>query len=75
VPSQFSFAITLEITIRESVAADLPCLEWYGLFSEHRELIQEAYRRQRNSEVLMLQADLNGFPVGQLWLDLARKKG
>lgn len=71
---QSKFAVSLEITIRQSEDTDLCALEWYGLFSEHRELIQETYKRQRDGEVVMLQADLNGFPVGQLWLDLARKK-
>jgi GNAT superfamily N-acetyltransferase len=72
--SESKFQVTLEITIRRSKETDLCALEWDGIYREHRQLIQEAYERQRSGEVVMLQADLNGFPVGQLWLDLERKK-
>ena len=73
-PSPRDFVLTAEIAIRGSRESDLPCLEWFGLFTEHRELIQDAFHRQQAGEVLMLVADLNGFPVGQLWLDLTGKR-
>jgi ribosomal protein S18 acetylase RimI-like enzyme len=74
VPSQHDFVVTAEIAIRRCREGDLPRLEWFGLFTEHRELIQNAFRRQQTGEVVMLVADLDGFPVGQLWLDLTGKQ-
>jgi GNAT superfamily N-acetyltransferase len=74
VPPDTCFSVRLPITIGKSSEHDLPLLEWHGMFSEHRELIREAFHRQENGEVLMLQATVNDFPVSQLWIDFARKK-
>jgi len=68
------FDVKLEIAIRHCTEADLDRLEWFGLFTEHREIIHMAFARQRLGEVDMLVADLNGFPVGQAWIDFRRTK-
>ena len=68
------FSVTVPITIRLCEAADLPDLEWFGLFSAYRSLFQETFQRQRTGEVAMLVAVANGFPIGQVWLDLTRKR-
>src|SRR6188508_3179209 len=65
------FSLELELKIRHCARQDLPQLEWFGLYTEHRQLIDEAFRRQQAGEVVMLVADLDGFPVGQAWLDLS----
>jgi GNAT superfamily N-acetyltransferase len=62
----------LRIDFRLCREDDLPSLEWYGLFWAHREIIRDAFDRQRHGEVLMLLALTDGFPVGQAWMDLAR---
>jgi ribosomal protein S18 acetylase RimI-like enzyme len=62
----------LRIEFRLCREEDLPSLEWYGLFWQHREIIRDTFDRQRCGEVLMLLALTNGFPVGQAWMDLAR---
>lgn len=60
--------------IRPCVRADLPKLEWYGMFAPHQGLIQEAFERQEKGENLMLVAEVNDFPAGQIWIDLVRKR-
>ena len=68
------FSVTVPITIRQCEAADLANLEWFGLFTAYRSLFQETFNRQAASELLMLVAVANGFSIGQVWLDLARKR-
>ena len=67
------FFLELELKIRQCTRQDLPRLEWFGLYTEHRQLIEDAFRRQQAGEVNMLVADLDGFPVGQAWLDLSAR--
>ena len=67
------FSLELELKIRQCPCQDLPRLEWFGLYTEHRQLIEDAFRRQQAGEVNMLVADLDGFPVGQAWLDLSAR--
>lgn len=64
--------LTLRGEIRLAREADLPELEWFGTFTAHRALIREAFERQAAREVLMLVAEVNRFPAGQLWVDLRR---
>jgi GNAT superfamily N-acetyltransferase len=68
------FSLELELKIRQCAHQDLPQLEWFGLYTEHRQLIEDAFRRQQAGEVMMLVADLDGFPVGQAWLDLSARE-
>jgi ribosomal protein S18 acetylase RimI-like enzyme len=68
------FALRLEVAIRPCTRADLPGLEWYGLFAAHRDIFRDAFARQERGENLMLLAVLNGFPIGQTWIDLARRR-
>jgi GNAT superfamily N-acetyltransferase len=68
------FQITLPVEIRRCAESDLPLLEWFGMFTPHREIIRATFDRQGRGEELMLVADVNGFPAGQIWIDLAKKK-
>jgi ribosomal protein S18 acetylase RimI-like enzyme len=63
-----------EVVVRLCRAEDLPQLEWFGTFSHHRELFAEALARQLRGEVMMLIGDLGGYPVGQAWIDLVKRK-
>ena len=63
--------LPLEVTIRECARNDLPGLEWWGMFSHHREIIEDAFARQERGENLMLIAFAGGSPVGQAWVELA----
>lgn len=65
------FPLTLEATIRPSRSDDLERLEWFGMFAAHRRILQETYQAQRRGDGLMLVCELNGFPVGQVWIRFA----
>lgn len=58
------------ITIRFRLATreDLPRLEWYGQYTHFRRVFQKTYLDQLNGKRLMILADLNGFPIGQVFL-------
>jgi ribosomal protein S18 acetylase RimI-like enzyme len=66
------FRLLTAVTIRGCTAEDLADLEWYGMFTPHREIVCDAFRRHLREENIMLLADLNGFPVGQVWIDMMR---
>jgi GNAT superfamily N-acetyltransferase len=66
--------VRLGFAIRPCREGDLEAMEWMGLFLPHREIIHAAFDRQRQGEDLMLVADANGFPIGQVWIDFRRKK-
>src|SRR5437868_4023084 len=68
------FTIGATVTIRPCVRDDLAKLEWFGLFTLHREIIHSAFERQERGENRMLVAELNSFPVGQVWIDLTTKQ-
>lgn len=61
------------VTIRPARVSDLTALEWHGLYTPMREVIQSAFRAQERGDGVMLVADANGFPAGQAWIDFARK--
>ena len=65
------FNVSLPVTIRKCAAEDLPELEWFGLFTHDREIIRDVFRRQQRGESLMLIANVNGHPVGQVWIELS----
>lgn len=64
------FVLDLPATIRTCCEEDLPRLEWFGAFTDHRAIIRDAYDLQCQGEAVMLVAVVGGFPVGQAWLDL-----
>lgn len=68
------FTVSLPITIRLCRKDDLPALEWFGMFTDHRALILAAYDSQERGEALMLVADTQGFPIGQVWIDLTQER-
>ncbi len=68
-----SFTLQLSLTIRPCVAEDLPGLEWFGMFTRHRDIIADAFRRHCAGDNPMLVVDLAGFPVAQAWIDVARR--
>ena len=67
---QSSLTVRLPITIRVATKADIPKLEWYGQFIHYRNLFRRAYREQLEGRRVMLVADCNDFPVGQLFIQL-----
>jgi hypothetical protein len=68
------FELKIDMAIRPCREEDLRALEWFGKWSQYRGVIAEAFERQQQGEVMMLVADINRFPIGQLWIDLAKKR-
>jgi ribosomal protein S18 acetylase RimI-like enzyme len=62
------------VWIRPCRAEDLPGLEWGGVYREQRELAEQTLAAMERGEQLMWVADVGGFPVGQIWLDLAHDR-
>ena len=67
------FTLPLEVEIRAAAARDLPNLEWYGLYTAHRPIMDAAFEAQARGEVLMLLAVTNDFPIAQAWIDFAAR--
>jgi ribosomal protein S18 acetylase RimI-like enzyme len=68
------FPVSATILIRPCTQADLPKLEWFGEYAGHRTIFAEVFASQQAGEALMLVAELNQFPVGQIWIDFASLK-
>lgn len=64
--------VRLDAVIRLCTEEDLPGLELFGWFTQHRELFREEYERHMRGEVRMLVAEVNGWIAGQVWVDLAK---
>ncbi|MGA1875833.1 MAG: GNAT family N-acetyltransferase [bacterium] len=69
-----SFSVSMKITIRLCERNDLRNLEWFGLFTPHREILRSVFNRHLRGENVMLIADVNNFPIGQVWIDLKKKQ-
>jgi ribosomal protein S18 acetylase RimI-like enzyme len=66
--------VVVDVRVRPCRAADLTDLEWFGLYSHHREIFQSAFARHLRGENIMLVAEFNNFPVGQAWVDLVKRR-
>lgn len=64
----------LPFTIRLCRADDLADLEWFGTFRDHRQLIERTFGEMQRGDQLMWVAERQGFPAGQIWLDLRRTR-
>ncbi len=64
------FSVNIALILRPLVAEDLPKLEWYGQYIHFRRVYKHTFREQSSGKRLMLVADLNHFPVGQIFLHL-----
>lgn len=64
--------LRLDAVIRLCAEEDLPGLELFGWFTQHRELFREEYERHVRGEVRMLVAEVNGWIAGQVWVDLMK---
>ncbi len=62
--------LRLPIVIRTANKEDVAKLEWYGQYTHFRNLLRRAYREQMLGRRLMLVADYNDFPIGQLFIQL-----
>jgi len=69
-----TFDARVPVWIRPCRAEDLPELEWCGVYREHRAIAERTFAATESGTQLMWVADVGGFPVGQIWLDLARDR-
>lgn len=60
--------VSLSITIRPVSADDLPLLEWYGQYKHYRRVFRRTFQAQIDGRRLMLVADCNTFPIGQIFI-------
>lgn len=65
-----SLCLHLQVIFRLAQPEDLPKLEWYGKYTHFRRVFQRTYQEQLRGERLMLLADVNGFPIGQIFIQL-----
>ena len=69
------FTVPLPVTIRRWEERDLRALEWNGLQSAFRLNFRAMFERAEKGEVLLLVAEVKGYPVARLGVDLARRPG
>ena len=65
-----AISVQLEVVLRIAEKTDLPKLEWNGEYTHFRRIFQRAYEDQLLGRRLMLLADLNGTPIGQVFIQL-----
>jgi len=65
--------ISTRATIRQATHDDLSRLEWGGEFWRLRDHFRQTFEGQLAGRHLMLIADLNGYPVGRLFLQFAAR--
>jgi ribosomal protein S18 acetylase RimI-like enzyme len=67
---QHEILVQMKVVFRPAEREDLPKLEWYGEYTHYRRVFQRAFEDQLAGRRLMLLADVNGWPVGQLFIQL-----
>lgn len=65
--------VRVQLIYRLCTEADLPALEWMGLFTTHRQIIRTTFEKQQQGNVWMVLAVASGFPVAQVWIDAAER--
>jgi ribosomal protein S18 acetylase RimI-like enzyme len=64
--------VSFTCTFRVGSRADAPKLEWFGAFTEHRQIIAEAFATQERGEGLVVVGAIHDFPIAQLWVRFAQ---
>jgi hypothetical protein len=67
------FSITLPICVRLARRDDLRRLEWFGMLTPFREVLERDFERAEQGELIYLVAEANGYPIGQVEVDLTKK--
>ena len=63
--------VRIAVHFRLCRGEDLRALEWMGLHTREREIIEGAFAAQERGDGLMLLGLSAGFPVAQAWIDFA----
>lgn len=67
-PTTLDLDTELPVTLRFAHKSDLSKLEWDGKFSHFRNLFRRSYQGQLRGRRKMLLADLNGYPIGHIFI-------
>ncbi len=67
--------VPLPVKVRYAEERDAAPLEWYGHQANLRLHFRELLDRAATGEVVVLVAEANGYPVGRLAIDFARRPG
>ncbi len=70
-----ALTLRLSIVFRLAERSDLPKLEWNGEYVHFRRVFHQTFEEQRAGRRLMLLADLNNYPVGQIFVQLDSPDG
>lgn len=70
-----NFSLTLPVQIRPTQRDDLRPLEWFGLLTPFREILEKDFERAEHGELAYLVAEANHYPIGQVEVDLTMKAG
>src|SRR5512141_155278 len=62
--------LKMNVDFRPAEREDLSKLEWYGQYTHFRRVFQRAYEDQLAGRRLMLLAGANGWPIGQVFIQL-----
>lgn len=65
-----SMQLALSIQFRLAEKEDIPKLEWYGQFIHYQLVFRRTFREQTNGRRLMIVADCQDFPIGQIFVQL-----
>ena len=65
-----ALTLHLNINLRLAERSDLVKLEWGGQYAHFRQMFSETYDDQIMNRRLMIVADLDGYPVGQVFVQL-----
>lgn len=68
------FGVRLDVVIRPCTRADLPALEWMGMFSAQRQRFHSLFAEHQRDELVMLVVEANRIAAGQAWIDLERRR-
>jgi GNAT superfamily N-acetyltransferase len=63
-----TLSLDLSVHARPATREDVTKLEWFGQYTHYRNLIRRAYQEQRHGTRMILVADLDGFPIGQVFI-------
>jgi ribosomal protein S18 acetylase RimI-like enzyme len=63
-------SLSVEISLRLARRSDLPKLEWYGQYSHFRAVYRRTFQEMQQGNRLMIIADCQDFPIGQVFVQL-----
>lgn len=66
--NQLRMELVLPVVIRTARQSDLRKLECFGQFTHLRTIFERSFQEQANGNRIMLIADLNGYPIGRLFI-------